>query len=78
MRIGINDLSFFYSFENFHDALEALHRYATICFQTLLQLIFRISLFFLMETLLPFVPTLLKMVVLSPASYHTITLSLQF
>ena len=33
MRIGINDLSFFYSFENFHDALEALHRYATICFQ---------------------------------------------
>ena len=33
MRIGINDLSFFYSFENSHDALEALHRYATICFQ---------------------------------------------
>lgn len=33
MRIGINDLSFFYSFENPHDALEALHRYATICFQ---------------------------------------------
>lgn len=33
MRIGINDLSFFYSFKNPHDALEALHRYATICFQ---------------------------------------------